>query len=107
MRSLPYFFIKLFSGNRGRPTEGELNKATAVYSLQGGLSPEFIEKYGLTGREAELTNVLLKGKSNKEIAALLDIALNTVQVHLKAVYRKTGVRGRFALMALVGLGNDK
>jgi DNA-binding CsgD family transcriptional regulator len=80
----------------------------SAYSPQGGLSLEFIKKYGLTRRQTELTEVLLQGKSNKEIAALLGIELNTVQVHLRKIYQKTGVRGRYALMALVvGLGTQK
>lgn len=75
-----------------------------AYSLENGLPSEFIGKYGLSSRETEITEVLLQGKSNKEIAALLGITLNTVQVHAKNIYRKTGVRSRYALMALVGLG---
>jgi DNA-binding CsgD family transcriptional regulator len=74
---------------------------TVAYSQESGLSPEFIEKYNLSGRQVDVTEVLLRGKSDKEIAASLDIAPNTVQTHLKKVYRKTGTSGRFALMALV------
>jgi DNA-binding CsgD family transcriptional regulator len=75
----------------------------SAYSPLGGLSPEFIEKHSLTKREAGLTEILLRGKSNKDIGALLEITLNTVQVHLKHIYRKTGVRGRYELMALVSM----
>jgi DNA-binding CsgD family transcriptional regulator len=46
----------------------------------------------------------LQGKSNKEIATALNIEVNTVQVHLQNVYRKTGAPGRYAIMALVGRG---
>jgi DNA-binding CsgD family transcriptional regulator len=83
----------------------EPGKTPIEYSTQGGLNSEFTKKYGLSNRQAEVTGVLLQGKSDKEIAALLNIALNTVQTHLKHIYRKTGVRGRYALMALVGLAN--
>jgi DNA-binding CsgD family transcriptional regulator len=44
---------------------------------------------------------MVQGKTDKEIASKLDIAVNTVQVHLKRIYRKTGAAGRFALSALV------
>jgi DNA-binding CsgD family transcriptional regulator len=81
-----------------------LNKTPPAYSLQSGLSPEFIEKYGLSGRQVEITAALLQGKSDKDIAASLNIAVYTVQSHLKNIYRKTGTRGRFAVMALVGFG---
>jgi DNA-binding CsgD family transcriptional regulator len=91
----------LFRKHRSQP-QGQL-----TYSPLGGLSPEFFEKYGLTNREAELTKILLRGNSNKEIAALLKITLNTVQVHLKHIYRKTGVRGRYTLMALVSMRENQ
>jgi DNA-binding CsgD family transcriptional regulator len=44
---------------------------------------------------------MLLGKTDKEIAVRLNIAVNTVQAHLKRIYRKTGAAGRFALSALV------
>jgi DNA-binding CsgD family transcriptional regulator len=98
-----YLFVHYASGFSARLLAGELNKTPPVYTPQSGLSSEFIKKYGLTGREAEITVTLLGGKSDKEIALLLNIAVNTVQVHLKSVYRKTGAPGRYALMALAGL----
>jgi DNA-binding CsgD family transcriptional regulator len=94
MRGLSSIFHK----PRSRP------KGPSVYSPLGGLSPEFIEKYGLSKREAEVTAVLLKGNSNKAISALLKIEVETVKTHLKNIYLKTGIPGRYALMAFVGLG---
>jgi DNA-binding CsgD family transcriptional regulator len=69
-----------------------------------GLTQEFIQRYDLTRRQADVTEIVLLGKPDREIAALLDIGLNTVKTHLKKVYKKTGVRGRCALMVLVGRG---
>jgi DNA-binding CsgD family transcriptional regulator len=66
-----------------------------------GLSAVFIEKYEITLREREVVEAMLQGKTDKEIAVTLNIAVNTVQVHLKRIYRKTGTSGRFALSALV------
>jgi DNA-binding CsgD family transcriptional regulator len=74
-----------------------------AYTPQYGLSAEFIKKHGLSKRQAEITEALLRGKSNREIAYSMNIEINTVQVHLQSVYRKTGAPGRYALMALVGL----
>jgi DNA-binding CsgD family transcriptional regulator len=70
-----------------------------------GITPEFIKKYNLSHRQADVTQTLLLGKHDVEIAALLDIKLNTVKTHIKKVYLKTGARGRYALMALVW-GNE-
>lgn len=48
----------------------------------------------LSSRECEILNLLSQGFSNKEIAAQLDIAYQTVKVHLKHIYEKLHVRSR-------------
>jgi len=48
----------------------------------------------LTGREHEVLDALAEGKSNKEIAKGLDIAPNTVRVHVSALLQKLSVRNR-------------
>jgi DNA-binding NarL/FixJ family response regulator len=44
----------------------------------------------LTPREAEVRNHLLEGRSNKEIASLLQISPRTVEVHKSRVLEKLG-----------------
>jgi DNA-binding CsgD family transcriptional regulator len=83
--------------------EGKPCITPLAHSPENGLRPEFIDQYGLSKRQAEVTELLLKGISNKEIAIVLGIEHNTVQVHVRKIYRKTGVRGRYALMALFGV----
>ena len=56
---------------------------------------------GLTERETELANLVAEGKSNKAIAAQLDITERTVKAHLNAVYRKTNTKGRLPLALLI------
>ncbi len=51
---------------------------------------------GLTGRELEVLQVLVRGKSNQEIAADLGISAKTVGHHVQHVYEKAGVRSRAA-----------
>jgi DNA-binding CsgD family transcriptional regulator len=101
-----YLYIKLITGYHSRLLAGELAKTPPVYTPENGLSPAFIEKYDLSKRQTEITEALLQGKSNKEIAVALNIEVNTVQVHLQNVYRKTGAPGRYAIMALVGRGGS-
>ncbi len=45
-------------------------------------------------REIEVLKLVIKGKSNKEIASALDITEDTVKGHLKSVYAKLGVNDR-------------
>jgi DNA-binding NarL/FixJ family response regulator len=51
---------------------------------------------GLTERELEILLVLVRGKSNQEIADDLSISAKTVGHHVQHVYRKVGVRSRAA-----------
>jgi LuxR family maltose regulon positive regulatory protein len=48
----------------------------------------------LSPREAEIVRILLHAQSNKKIARVLDLSLNTVKWHLKNIYTKQGVSGR-------------
>ncbi len=48
----------------------------------------------LTPRELQLTELLAKGKTNKEISQLLYIAEGTVKVHVKNLLRKTHAKSR-------------
>lgn len=54
----------------------------------------------LTVREAQLIPMLQKGSSNAEIAASLQIGVETVRTHVRNIYRKLGVRSRRELAAL-------
>ena len=51
---------------------------------------------GLTQRELEILLVLVRGKSNQEIADDLNISAKTVGHHVEHVYEKAGVRSRAA-----------
>jgi DNA-binding NarL/FixJ family response regulator len=71
--------------------------ALVVNSLFGSR----LRVYGLTPREESVTELVLRGLSNKEIAANCGISEYTVKDHLKHIYEKTGVHQRTALMALL------
>lgn len=48
----------------------------------------------LTARELDVMRLLARGKTNKEIGAVLGISARTVQVHLAHAYDKAGVHSR-------------
>lgn len=52
----------------------------------------------LTQREQEVLALLIRAKTNREIAEELVISLRTVECHLSTIYGKLGVRGRSEAM---------
>ena len=56
----------------------------------------------LTAREHQVLELVEQGFKNKDVAQELGIRPGTVKIHLKHIFEKTGVRGRYGL-ALNGL----
>jgi DNA-binding NarL/FixJ family response regulator len=56
----------------------------------------------LTQREQEVLDLVEQGMKNKDIALQLGIQPGTVKIHLKHIFEKTGIHGRYGL-ALNGL----
>lgn len=61
-----------------------------------------LEEFNLTSREREILNLLIKGYSYKEIAAALFISVETLNSHIKNIYRKLDVHSRSKLAAKYG-----
>jgi DNA-binding CsgD family transcriptional regulator len=53
-------------------------------------------------REKEVTELLLQGKSNKQIALALGISASTVEYHLKNIYKKLQVNSRTEAVLRLG-----
>ena len=64
-------------------------------TMRSGRSP-------LTAREAQVAELVEQGLKNKDIGLSLGIQTGTVKIHLKHIFEKTGIRGRYGL-ALLGL----
>ncbi len=60
-----------------------------------------LSPHGVSGREAEVVELVMRGLSNKEIAARLFISVDTVKKHTYNVYRKLGVQNRVQLSYFV------
>ena len=55
----------------------------------------------LSPRQWEVLRLLVQGRSNKEIARTLGLAIGTVKIHVAVLFHKLGVTGRTAA-AVVG-----
>lgn len=62
------------------------------------IAPLLADAYELTARELEITRLLARGLATEGIAAELFLSPHTVRDHIKAVFDKTGVSTRGALV---------
>jgi DNA-binding CsgD family transcriptional regulator len=63
------------------------------------VSSLILAAHGVTGAQARVVALVLRGQSTRQIVAQLGISGNTVQEHLKAVFDKLGVGSRRELVA--------
>lgn len=81
----------------------QLSPQASAYLMRELRTPETIE--ALTEREMEVLRLLVQGHSNKEIARALQIAEDTVKVHVKHILAKLGVQSRTqAVLYAIRLG---
>lgn len=48
----------------------------------------------LSGRQREVFNLIIQGKSNKEIISALNIELSTLKTHINQIYKALDIRSR-------------
>jgi DNA-binding CsgD family transcriptional regulator len=58
----------------------------------------FARSWALSARERELLRHLAAGADTREVAALMNLSVHTVQDHLKSIFAKTGTHARRSLM---------
>ena len=74
-------------------SESSEKEAQKTYHLQ-----DFAATYRLTRRETEITQLILQGKTNAEIAGELFISETTVKKHVSNIFEKTGINRREELI---------
>jgi DNA-binding CsgD family transcriptional regulator len=94
-------YIKLLTSYQAQVFAEQVASTPPVWTKEAGLSGAFIAKYSITPREAEVIGLLLQGKTNKEIAIAFSFTEDTAKKHVRNIYGKVGVSGRFALQSLL------
>ena len=71
----------------------------AQITTSGGDSAR-LQQAALTQREGEVLSWLAKGKTNRDIAEILEMSPRTVNKHLEHIFSKLGVETRSAAAAI-------
>ncbi|MCA0405646.1 MAG: response regulator transcription factor [Proteobacteria bacterium] len=87
----------------GRLAPGEilLRVSEAEAAMAGSVEERLRQSYQISAREAEVLNWLSQGKTNRDIAEILNVSPRTVNKHLERIFRKIGVENRTAAAAIV------
>jgi len=71
-------------------------------TVEGGTALDLIcQQYSISRREREIAELILQGKSNKEIEHRLFISLHTVKNHIYNLYQKLGINSRGQLVNVI------
>src|SRR5579875_2945794 len=68
------------------------------------VAPLLLKAYGLTPREQQIAQLLLRGATTIQAAQRLEISPHTVSDHIKSIFEKTGTRTRGELSATLFFG---
>lgn len=76
-------------------------KRLSLFSEKNKCGPEKLSVYKITQRESEVVNLLIKGKSYKEICEELFISMPTVKTHVSNIYMKMNINNKVELINLI------
>ena len=78
-----------------------LTRKPSPISLHLQINRTQVENYGLSKREVEIMNWVKMGKTNLEIASILDISVFTVKNHLRHIFKVLDVSNRMQAAAKI------
>ena len=94
------FEIRILRQMLRRTARLETHMRRAALAFQDALD-DYFDRWQLTPTERDVALFMIKGMTIAEIAALRASAEGTIKSHLNAIYRKAGVSGRGAFLALL------
>ncbi len=84
-----------------RLAPGEILLRVSEADTAPGVEERLRETYQVSAREVEVLSWIAQGKTNRDIAEILDVSPRTVNKHLERIFRKIGVENRTAAAAVV------
>ncbi len=96
--------LNFYSANGYSPADAKLAEQN-LFLIGHRLHAHFVPRLGkhttvsLSGREVECLEWIANGKSNREIATLLGLSVDTVKEHIQSLFQKLNVGGRAQAVA--------
>jgi DNA-binding NarL/FixJ family response regulator len=79
------------------PLTGSLFSQIVEHAIRTGNPDQIVKSVRMTKREQDVIDQIAKGRSNKEIAAKLYIAVHTVKSHVHNILEKLALHTRLEL----------
>lgn len=88
------------------PLTGSLFSQIVEHAIQSGDIDQIVKSVRLTTREQEVIDLIAQGRSNKQIAEKLSIAVHTVKSHVHDILEKLALHTRLELARYAIKGNE-
>ncbi|HZV54321.1 MAG TPA: response regulator transcription factor [Rhodocyclaceae bacterium] len=75
-------------------------KLRELVARDSGRGKTVAERYGLTPGQTRVLELLTQGKTNRQIAELLDVTEGTVKIHVSAIFKAMNVANRSQALLL-------
>ena len=92
---------EVLAGNVFSPDVTQKNAFVASPHMPIGEGDVDPADFGLTDRQAQVLGLMVRGKSNRDIGALLGLSEGTVKIHLTSIFKLLGVSSRTQAMVIV------
>jgi DNA-binding CsgD family transcriptional regulator len=99
--------VHLRAVDLGVPRHGGGPAILVLIDSRDPLLDRDLEEAGLTRVEIRIARLVMRGRTNREIAAALSVSIHTVRHHVQHIHDKVGVRSRTQLMDTLRLHRDR
>ena len=99
--------VHLRAVDLGVPRDGRSPTTLILIDSQDPLSDQHLEQAGLTRAEIRIARLVMRGRTNREIAQALSVSVHTVRHHVQHIHNKVGVCSRTQLMETLRLHRNR
>ncbi|HEU4882811.1 MAG TPA: helix-turn-helix transcriptional regulator [Longimicrobium sp.] len=99
--------VRLRAVDLGLPRQGRSPAILVLLDSHDPLSDQKLKQLGLTRAESQVARLVVRGKTNRDIAHALKVSIHTVRHHVQHIHDKVGVHSRTQLMQTLRMDTDR